>query len=261
MVGLPLILLVLFSPIPAVVLAVMAASAIALCEYMKAVGIWENKWLRGMGIMAALLIPLCFRMPVGVSQTVLYLYVAVLFVLMLMDHKRTTWVQISCLAMGLVYIPYFLSHILFIRDMEFGKFYIWLVFIGAFITDSCAYFVGCGIGKTKLCPSISPKKTVEGAIGGIIGCGLAFLIFGVIVNLGFSGVTFSLWRLFVAGLICAVISEIGDLVASMLKRQFAIKDFGTILPGHGGILDRCDSIILVAPVLFLLLQQMGVLAA
>ncbi len=260
-IALPLVLLVLFSPIPAVVLAVAAASLIGLYEYLKAVGIWDNKPLCIMGMLAAVLIPLCFRMSIGVIQTVLYLYVAALFVLMLIDHKRTTWTQLSYLAMGLVYIPYFLSHILFIRDMELGRFYIWLVFIGAFITDTCAYFVGCGIGKRKLCPTISPKKTVEGALGGIIGCGIGFLLFGVIANLGFPQVSFSLWRLFVAGLLCAVISEVGDLVASMLKRQFAIKDFGNLLPGHGGILDRCDSIILVAPALFLILQQMGVLAA
>jgi len=259
-IGLPLILLVLFSPIPAVILAVMAASLIGLYEYMKAVGIWENKPLCIMGMLAAVLIPLCFRMKIGSIQTILYLYVAALFVLLLIDNKKTTWSQLSYLAMGLVYIPYFLSHILYIRDMELGRFYIWLVFIGAFITDSCAYFVGCGIGKRKLCSTISPKKTVEGAIGGIVGCGIAFLIFGVVVNLGFA-VQFSLWRLFIAGILCAVISEVGDLVASMLKRQFAIKDFGNLLPGHGGILDRCDSIILVAPALFLILQQMGVLVA
>ena len=131
------------------------------------------------------------------------------------------------------------------------------------MTDSCAYFTGKAIGGRKLCPTISPKKTVSGAIGGVIGCGLSFILFGVIVNLFFSrhlnGNQLSLWLLFVLGLVSAVISEIGDLVASMIKRQYNIKDFGTLLPGHGGILDRCDSIILVAPTIFLFLIQFGIL--
>ncbi len=258
LIGLPLVFLILFSPILGVVLAVMAVSLIGLWEYCKTVGIWDNKPLCAIGFLGAILIPLGFRMSIGVIQTVLYLYVLAIFLLMLYDNKRTTWRQIAYLVMGLLYIPYFLSHILYIRDMELGRFYIWLVFIGAFITDTCAYFVGCGMGKHKLCPTISPKKTIEGAVGGVLGCGLAFVIFGLIVNLGF-GQAFSLWRLFAAGLLCAVISEMGDLAASMLKRQFSIKDFGTLLPGHGGILDRCDSMILVAPALFLILRQMGVL--
>ena len=146
--------------------------------------------------------------------------------------------------------------------MEFGRIFIWLVFIGAFVTDTCAYFVGKSVGRHKLCPNISPKKTVEGAIGGVLGAGVAFVLFGLIVNLVFGkylgGGHLSLWLLFVLGIIAAVVSEIGDLTASAIKRQFNIKDFGTILPGHGGILDRCDSIILVAPTVFLFLYNVNI---
>ena len=172
--------------------------------------------------------------------------------------------DIASMVMGLIYIPYFLSHIIYIRNMEIGNIYIWLVFVGAFLTDTCAYFVGCTIGGKKLCPSISPKKTVAGAVGGVVGCGLSFILFGIIINNFFAGsldgAKLSFEKLFVLGLMISVISQIGDLVASMLKRQCGIKDFGKLLPGHGGILDRCDSIILVAPAIFLFLLKIGILA-
>ena len=263
LIWIPFVLLILFSPTWGVMLAVMAASLVGMYEYGKAVGIWEQRVLSAMGGIACVLIPLISWMNIGIIQTLLYLYVALLFMVMLIKHKDIRWSHLALLVMGLVYIPYFLSHIIDIRAMELGRFYIWLVFIGAFATDTFAYFVGCGIGKTKLCPSISPKKTVAGAVGGIVGCGICFLIYGVIVNLCFSGqlggLHFSLPRLFVMGIFCAVISEIGDLVASLIKRQYQIKDFGTLLPGHGGILDRCDSIILVAPAIVLFLSQVGIL--
>jgi phosphatidate cytidylyltransferase len=260
---LPFVILVLFCPTWVVTLAVMAASLVGLYEYHKAVGMLEKKPLCLMGYLACLLLPFGAWLSMGMIRTLIYLYIAVLFGVYLMQHKTTHWSNLALLVMGLVYIPYFLSHIIYIRELDLGRFYIWLVFIGAFMTDTCAYFVGCGIGKTKLCPNISPKKTVAGAVGGIVGCGICFLIYGIVVNSFFAsslgGGHFSLIRLFDMGLICAVLSEMGDLVASLIKRQYQIKDFGNLLPGHGGILDRCDSIILVAPMPFLFLQQVGIL--
>lgn len=265
LIWLPFIVLVLFCPSWVVTLAEMAASLVGVYEYHKAVGLAEQKPLCIMGYLACLLIPLGTWMDAGMVRTLIYLFVAVLFGVYLIRHTTIDWSHLALLVMGLVYIPYFLSHIIAIRELELGRFYIWLVFIGAFMTDTCAYFVGCGIGKTKLCPAISPKKTVAGAVGGIVGCGICFLLYGVVVNTVFAsslgGGHFSLIRLFIMGLICAVLSEIGDLVASLLKRQYQIKDFGNLLPGHGGILDRCDSIILVAPMLFLFLEQVGIFVA
>ena len=261
--ALPVVLLLLFAPGWAVTPAVMAVSVLGLWEYYRAVGLQSQKPLCLMGYLAALVIPLASFLSIGTIQILLYIYIAVLFLIQLKGHPKSQWNHLALLLMGLVYIPYFLSHMIYIRDMQLGRFYIWLVFIGAFITDTCAYFIGCAFGKRKLCPSISPKKTVAGAVGGVVGCGIAFLVFGIVVNLCFAsaldGGQFSLWRLFAMGLVCAVVSQIGDLVASMLKRQYQIKDFGTLLPGHGGILDRCDSIILVAPAVFLMLYQFGIL--
>ena len=262
-IGLPVIVLLLFCPVPIVIFMVMAAALIGMYEFYGAVGLLPNKPLCVMGYLGALVIPLGIYLPLDTVLAIIYIYVLVLFVMLLAMHRQLHFSQLEMLLVGLLYIPYFLSHIIYIRNLDFGNIYIWLVFLGAFMTDSCAYFTGKAIGGRKLCPTISPKKTVSGAIGGVIGCGLSFILFGVIVNVFFSrylnGNQLSFWLLFVLGLVSAVISEIVDLVASMIKRQYNIKDFGTLLPGHGGILDRCDSIILVAPTIFLFLIQFGIL--
>ena len=261
-VGVPLIILLLLSPKMVVTVAVMLASCAGLYEYYKAVGLSNYPDVCILGYIASFVLSVGTVFPAGTSLTLVYVYVVMLFVFMLLSVRSVGIIHIGMLLLGLIYIPYFLSHITYIRAMNFGNFYIWLVFIGAFITDSCAYFIGCRFGKHKLCPKISPKKTVEGAVAGVIGGGLAFVVFGVIVNLFFTdflgGGHIHLGRLFLLGLIAAVMSEIGDLVASSIKRQFNIKDFGNILPGHGGILDRCDSIIMVAPVIFLFLYNINI---
>ncbi len=261
-IGLPMIIGLLFCPTPVMMLAVMATAIVGMHEYYHAVGIHTQKTICILGYLAAIIIPAGIYIQPETVLLLVYLYMVVLFVLFLAGNKKVTWEHLGLLTIGLVYIPYFLSHIIYIRNMEFGNIYIWLVFVGAFMTDSSAYFTGKAIGGPKLCPDISPKKTIAGAIGGVIGCGLSFILFGVIVNYGFAAVLqgrqMSLVWLFVLGMVAAVISQIGDLVASMIKRQYGIKDFGKLLPGHGGILDRCDSILLVAPVIFLLLLKVNI---
>lgn len=259
----PLLILLLLAPQPVIMIAVMGVSVIALYEFCHASGLTSNKKLCITGYIAAIIIPLAEFLSVQGIQLLMYLYVLALFILMLADSKKTTFNHIALLSMGLVYIPYFLSHIIYIRSLEYGIFYIWLVFLGACMTDTCAYFSGCLIGGKKLCPTISPKKTIAGAIGGVIGCGLSFIIFGLIVNTFFKnaidGRQFSILLLFILGILSSIVSQIGDLVASVIKRQYGIKDYGDLLPGHGGILDRCDSIIMVAPVVFMFLIKVGIL--
>lgn len=263
-IGIPVIVLLLLAPAPVMTGAVMICSVIGLYEFYTASGLKDKKLLCLLGFAAALVIPIVGGQlrPVD-SLLLVYLYIVLLFVVMLLSHRTVTIRDLALLIVSLLYIPYFLSHITFIRTLPYGNFYVWLVFIGAFMTDSCAYFSGKLFGRHKLCPQISPKKTIEGAVGGVLGCGLSFMLFGLIVNLGFAqyldGQSMSYGRLFLLGLIAAVFSEIGDLVASIIKRQFAIKDFGHLLPGHGGILDRCDSIILVAPAIFLFLYKIGIM--
>lgn len=261
-IGIPVIILVLLSPSWVMLAAVVLCSLVGLFEFYGAVKMRKSMTvLCVLGYIGAAALPFCAFLEPKQILTCAFAYMVILFAVMLMSHRKILFTDISMTVMSLIYIPFLLSHILFIRRMEFGNIIVWLVFLGAFMTDSCAFFAGKTLGRHKLCPNISPKKTIEGAIGGVVGCGLSFLLFAFIVNscLGswLDGYTMSYIRIFALGLIVAVLAQIGDLTASLIKRQFDIKDFGNLFPGHGGMLDRCDSIILVAPVIFIFASQIS----
>ncbi len=131
-----------------------------------------------------------------------------------------------------------------------GNYLYMLIFIGAWATDAGAYFVGVSMGKHKLIPGVSPHKTVEGAIGGVLGCAVGYAIYGAVLSLAFN-VKVNWVALMILAVIIAVVDQFGDLIASYIKREQGIKDFGTIFPGHGGVLDRFDSIIAIAPVIYI----------
>jgi len=145
-----------------------------------------------------------------------------------------------------VYITIALNGIIYIRDIEgSGKYLYLLIFAGAWVTDIFAYFTGMLLGKHKLIPEVSPKKTIEGSIGGTVFCAIAFVLFGVVVE-AFSELHANYVLLALSGLLVAVVSQIGDLIMSVIKREHGVKDYGNIFPGHGGMLDRFDSILAVS---------------
>lgn len=146
----------------------------------------------------------------------------------------------SLTLLGILYIPFLLFHIIYLNDTA----YIWLVFIISFGTDTFAYITGNLIGKRKLSPNVSPNKTIEGSIGGIVGAIVIAIIYSNINNLA------KPIDIFIIALLASIISQIGDLTASKIKRQAGIKDYGFIMPGHGGVLDRFDSIIFATPVIY-----------
>ena len=154
----------------------------------------------------------------------------------------------------LVYIPFFTLHMVLI-DMTQYRMFIWIVVIAAFGQDICAYFTGYFLGKHKMAPNLSPKKTIEGAIGGLLGSSLLSMAFGLIFmkNSGLNNIGLIC---FVLGLVGGAAGMAGDLTASMFKRKMGIKDYGTLIPGHGGIMDRFDSVIFVAPVIYYALKVM-----
>lgn len=149
---------------------------------------------------------------------------------------------------GFLYVSYLLSHIIYIYGLQNGAILIWLPFVTAWFTDTTAYFVGISIGKHKLSPTISPKKSIEGALGGIVGSCFLTYLFGVFVSRYENSI--GITNFIVIGLICGIASQLGDLAASYIKRYTGVKDFGNIIPGHGGILDRFDSILFTAPVVY-----------
>jgi phosphatidate cytidylyltransferase len=146
-----------------------------------------------------------------------------------------------------IYIIAGLSSILFVRDIDHvGRYIYLLIFLGAWMTDIFAYFTGYFFGKHKLIEDVSPKKTIEGSIGGVIFCTLSFIGFGLVMKYCFSGYDVNLWFLGVSGVIISLVSQVGDLIMSVIKRHYGIKDYGKIFPGHGGMLDRFDSILAVS---------------
>ena len=144
-----------------------------------------------------------------------------------------------------MYVAVMLSFIYLTRNLPDGKFLVWLIFLCSWGCDTCAYCVGMLIGKHKMAPVLSPKKSIEGAVGGVVGAALL----GVIYAAATQG------NMAEYALICgvgALISMVGDLAASAIKRNQNIKDYGKLIPGHGGILDRFDSVIITAPVIYYL---------
>lgn len=167
-------------------------------------------------------------------------------------------IAITDLSVALVmtfYITYGFSSILLLRQAPNGAYIYLLVFLSAWLTDTGAYFTGVFFGKHKLIPDVSPKKTVEGAIGGIVTCVLTFIIYGFVVS-KISGPTPHYLRLAIVGALVSVASMIGDLIASLVKRKYDIKDYGKIFPGHGGVLDRFDSVLATAPILWILIDYL-----
>jgi len=167
-------------------------------------------------------------------------------------HKKYNIIDACITAFGVAYVPFLMSFLILIRNLDFGFIYICVVFIGAWGTDTMAYTFGRLFGKRKIIPEISPKKTLAGAIGGILGCIALMTVFGFIIQAYF-GLKISFTALALLGLICGVVSQIGDWSASAIKRYVNVKDFGNIMPGHGGVLDRFDSILFVAPAVYFVL--------
>ena len=158
-----------------------------------------------------------------------------------------------CTTLGLVYVVFF-SYFLVLIDVNMHNM-IWIVILASFGSDIFAYFTGFLIGKHKLAPVLSPKKTIEGAVGGLIGAGVVCALFACLVIGGFTWTTAI--EFFVIGAIAGGISQCGDLTASAFKRKMGIKDYGNLIPGHGGIMDRFDSVIFTAPFVFIFVMAIS----
>ena len=155
---------------------------------------------------------------------------------------------------GVVYVAVMLSYIYLTRNLEHGAYLVWLIFICSWGCDTCAYCVGILIGKHKMSPLLSPKKSVEGAVGGVVGAALIGIIYAAVIRgLDPDAISYTAIVSFgIIGALGALISMVGDLAASAIKRNHKIKDYGTLIPGHGGILDRFDSVIFTAPIIYYL---------
>ena len=189
--------------------------------------------------------------------TYVYLFLMLTFAVF---SKGKLPVSDALTAMGMVFFIIFgFSSVILLREEPYGGYLYLLIFLSAWITDTGAYFTGVFFGKHKLIPDVSPKKTVEGAIGGIFFCVLTFVVFGLIVG-QIADVTPHYVRLALVGAVVSVVSMIGDLIASLIKRKFGVKDYGWIFPGHGGVMDRFDSVLATAPFLFMFADALKLLS-
>lgn len=172
----------------------------------------------------------------------------ILFMKSILTNIKINIVDISITILGIIYVVYLFAYVIFTKQMDRGDYYLWYVLGGAWVTDTFAYLVGITIGKHKF-SQISPKKSIEGAIGGIIGCIIFYL--GFTYYLETINIEFNYTMIAILSIVASVLAQIGDFAASSIKRYCGIKDFGTIMPGHGGILDRFDSMLFVAPIIYL----------
>lgn len=178
-------------------------------------------------------------------------FLIALLVYSVLRYQHTNNMEIMTAFLGFFYACFLLSHVYLIREYTHGKLLVWLVFITAFGCDTGAYFTGYFLGKHKLCPALSPKKTIEGSVGGVITATVLAILYGLWINRYYplDGVNVLL-LCGLTGFFGSFLAQIGDLAASSIKRQTGIKDYGNLMPGHGGVLDRFDSVILTAPVLY-----------
>lgn len=244
-------------------IAISLVAGLAVLEVLQTIGYTKHKMLVTISLVFTFAVSF-FRVPsfYVVSRLVILGYLIALFGLLLRRHETIRFEEIGVTFAVSLLIPFALSSLIYIRD-EFpqdGLFFVMLVFAGAWFADAGGYFIGRFFGKHKLSPTISPKKTVEGAIGGIAFNLVFFLLMGICYYfyqkaMGVTVVVYY-WQLALLGVILAVVGMLGDLSASLIKRQCGVKDFGTIFPGHGGVMDRFDSVLFVAPCLYVLLQIM-----
>lgn len=233
-------------------------SMMGIYEYNKAFKIAKFKPISWVGYLGCLTIFLMGGIipdqdKMYITKIALPAFIIIIFMYMILTNLKRTIVDVAITVFSLLYIPFMFSFVKLILMMDHGRFLIIYVFMAAFASDTFAYFIGSKFGKNKLCPEISPKKTIEGSIGGILGVILCFTIITYIGNEYFNMNLNIIYMLF-AGVIAGIAGQFGDLSASAIKRYCNVKDFGNIMPGHGGILDRFDSMLFVAPVMYMFLK-------
>ena len=257
---LPLLLVVVLA-LPEIVTGIVLAAACAIAAYEL---LYQTELVRHgrlvlYSMVAAALVPIwcCLGMHHAWGLLIVLVFLCALFAEMMGNHIKLRFETIAvCVVAGLL-IPYLFSGLLRILATDNGKKLIFVPLILAFIPDSGAYFAGMYFGRHKLAPVISPKKTIEGAIGGCVAAVVVMLLYTLIMQLAFScEVNYGFALIY--GIVGSLGDMFGDLMFSVIKRQTGIKDYGRLIPGHGGILDRFDSMMIVAPLAEVLLALLPV---
>ena len=256
-IGLPIVALILmFGNIYIIDTLFCIVSIIAIHEFLKAFN-KQSKPLKILSYLTCLIILFLHIIPkeyLGFTLAItVACIIAISFIKIIITNMKTKLSDVMVTFFGIGYIVFFLSFLPLLYGSDNGKYLIWYVLIAAWGTDTCAYFVGSKFGRNKL-SKISPKKSIEGAIGGIVGAIIISFIYTICIN-NFAGLNISYLYIIPISTLLSVLSQLGDVSASAIKRTVEIKDFGNLIPGHGGILDRIDSIIFIAPFAYFLLTM------
>ena len=232
--------------------AVLVISLVGMTELYKIVKV-ERSLLGIIGYLVAIGYNILIYFSLDDYLQLLFIgFLLILMVVYVIAYPLYRIEQVMTVFFGLFYVAIMLSYIYRVAALEDGAILVWLIFIGAWGSDTCAYAVGILLGKHKMAPRLSPKKSVEGCVGGVIGAALIGYIYALILGDKIVGLINPRVLFAIIGASSSVISQIGDLAASAIKRNYNIKDYGKLIPGHGGILDRFDSIIFTAPIVYYL---------
>jgi len=259
-----LAILMLTLPVSYIYLIFLALSVICCYEFMHMLdkaGIAPMKWIAY--IWTVLYVFMLYNSEHGILWdsrglgghdfllAITFLSMALLTKTIFSRDRRHDFKSFAYTLAGCVYAVMLLGFAVTIIEMDQGKWLLGYLILGAVATDTFAYFTGYFLGKRKILPDISPKKTIEGSIGGYIGCAVILVSYSFIMK-SITGTMPEVWKVVVIALTSGIVAQIGDWCASFIKRHFNIKDFGKLIPGHGGLLDRLDSIIFLAPMLYLI---------
>lgn len=241
-------------------IAIALANTIASMEFLTARKLQKSPLIMVTTLLFSLAMPI-----VSITEfwyIPLYFYTLCMFVYMMILRDTYTIKDITFGFSGVFVISggfSFMSRLV-VCSGGWPSFFFVMAVVAPWCADSAAYFVGSFMGKTKLCPSISPNKTVEGAIGGVFGSIACTMLAGLIFQfLVYRNVGINYLALLIVGIFCALVSVLGDLIFSVIKRDCGIKDYGSIMPGHGGMLDRVDSVLFCVPFTYLISESMGLL--
>ena len=255
--GIVLVILALATIIcsgPVLLVTLIGVSCIGMQELYRAAGVHEGK-TNGLEIAGYLAIVIYYLaiayLPVSYHLLAVILGVLVMMSIFVFTYPKYQNKQIMTAFFSMVYVGVMLSYIYQTRVLPGGAFLVWLIFLCSWGCDTCAYCVGVLIGKHKMAPKLSPKKSIEGGIGGLAGAALLGALYALAIN-KWGGASAGVGEYALICFVGGIISMIGDLAASAIKRNHEIKDYGKLIPGHGGILDRFDSVIFTAPVIYYL---------
>ncbi len=251
-----LFLVVLLCPAWVAMLLTTLLCVWAYLELISCLKVVRSPWLHACGVLMSAVVPVLSWLGFSflAERVTMLAFVLALLVCWMAEHDRgrMDFRSMTAVFFAALLLPLFYSALIRILRMENGRMLVLLPFITAYVCDTAAFFTGRLFGKHRLAPKISPKKSIEGAVAGVLATVVGCLLYGLILQYGWK-MTVHYGALALYGLIGSVAGILGDLALSLIKREVGIKDFGNVFPGHGGLLDRFDSLLLTAPVIEILL--------